>query len=305
MDIHHLQYFLAVARLRHFTQAAEELRIAQPALSQSIRQLEQDLGVQLFERTSRRVQLTAAGTALVEHAERLVMDTERIRSEMSAFAGLLRGQLAIGALPAVIERQLPMLLARFHQRHAGIEVRLVEDNSEQLLALVTSGLLDMTFTHISVFQGPKELCFPAEFPPDIVALPLYSEELVALVAPEHPWVQMQPVPFAVVAQEPFIAFKPGSSIRALINAVAKYYGVTVQISFEVGSALAARSLAAAGLGVTLLPQSEALASEPRVAAVAIAAPKLVGRMCMAHRRSRELSPVAQAFMQVIREHYQN
>src|SRR4051794_7633754 len=110
MDIRQLQYFLAVARLRHFTQAAEELRVAQPALSQQIRQLEQDLGVQLFERTSRRVRLTAAGTALVERAERIVIDLDRIRSEMGAFAGLLRGQLAIGALPAVIERQLPTLI---------------------------------------------------------------------------------------------------------------------------------------------------------------------------------------------------
>src|SRR4026209_172495 len=107
MDIRQLQYFLTVARLRHFTQAAEELRVAQPALSKQIRQLEYDLGVRLFERTSRRVQLTAAGTALVERAERILIDMDHIRSEMGEFAGLLRGELAIGALPAVLERHLP------------------------------------------------------------------------------------------------------------------------------------------------------------------------------------------------------
>lgn len=303
MDVRQLQSFLAVARLRHFTQAAEELRVAQPALSQQIRQLEGELGVQLFERTSRRVQLTAAGAALAERAERILIDMDRIRSEMSEFAGLLRGQLAIGALPAVLERHLPALIAQFRQLHPGIEVRLVEDNSEQLLGLVTRGLLDLTFTHISVFQLAKEQSFPADLPSEIMALPLYSEQLVAIVAPQHPWAQMQAVPFQAFAQQTLIAFKPGSSIRALINAAAKHYGISLRITLEVGSALTARALAAAGLGVTILPRSEAIASEPRVVAVPIAAPQLLGRMLIARHRGRELSPVAQAFMQIIRQHY--
>jgi LysR family transcriptional regulator, transcription activator of glutamate synthase operon len=303
MDVRQLRSFLAAARLQHFTRAAEELHIAQPALSQQIRQLEEDLGVQLFERSSRRVRLTAAGMALVERAERILLDMERIRSEMGEFAGLLRGQLAIGALPTVVERQLPALIGQFHLQHPGIELRLVEDHSEQLLALVSSGLLDLAFTHISSSHDAPLIRFPIMFPAEIVTMPLYTDDLVAIVAPQHPWTQLAAITFQMLAREPLIVFKPGSSIRALLYAAAKHYDVELHMRFEVGSTLAARSLAAAGLGVVILPRSEALAGGPPVAAVAIESPKLTGHMLMAQHRDRALSPVAQAFMQVVHQYY--
>ncbi len=206
----------AVARLQHFTRAAEELYIAQPALSQQIRQLEEDLGVQLFERSSRRVRLTAAGLALVERAERILLDMERIRGEMGEIAGSLRGQLAIGALPTVAERQLPALIGQFHQQHPGIELRLVEDHSEQLLTLVSSGLLDLAFTHISRMHDAQLIHFPIMFPAEIVTVQLYTDDLVAIVAPQHPWTQQAAITFQMLANEPLIVFKPGSSIRALL-----------------------------------------------------------------------------------------
>lgn len=169
--------------------------------------------------------------------------------------------------------------------------------------MVARGLLDLTFTHISVIHKPRQLCFPAELPPAIAALQLYSEELVAIVAPQHPWAQMPPLPFQVIAQESFIVFKPGSSIRALINAVAQQCGAEVRIRFEVGSALTARALASTGLGVAILPRSEAIGREPCVAAVSIATPQLSGRMLMAYQRDHALSPIAHAFLQLIRQYY--
>ncbi len=168
---------------------------------------------------------------------------------------------------------------------------------------MSSGLLDLAFTHISRLHDAQLIHFPIMFPAEIVTVQLYTDDLVAIVAPQHPWTQQAAIAFQTLANEPLIVFKPGSSIRALLYAAAKHYDVELHMRFEVGSTLAARSLAAAGLGVVILPRSEALAGGPPVAAVAFDSPKLSGQMLMAHHRDRALSPVAQAFMQVVRQYY--
>src|SRR5690348_1929186 len=114
VELRQIAYVLAVARHRHVTRAAEELRVAQSALSRQIQQLEREIGVPLFDRSRRRLHLTAAGVAFVARADRLLADLDGLREEMQEFAGLRRGRVAIGALPSVAEALLPSLVAAFH-----------------------------------------------------------------------------------------------------------------------------------------------------------------------------------------------
>jgi len=131
MEIRHLRYFVAVAYKRHFTHAAESLLIAQPALSQQIQALERELGVTLFERTSRQVRLTPAGEALLVHAEGILAEAEQAYVEMQAFAGVTRGRVKLGLLQSLGAYRLSSLLARFHAQHQEIEMVLHEDVTEQ------------------------------------------------------------------------------------------------------------------------------------------------------------------------------
>ncbi len=124
MELRQLVYAEAVARHRHFTRAAEELHVAQSALSHQIKRLEAELGTELFERTSRRVIPTEAGNAVAERARRVIADVDGLRGELDELRGLVRGRIAIGALLPAGGVEVPALLARFNHAYPGIEVGL-------------------------------------------------------------------------------------------------------------------------------------------------------------------------------------
>src|SRR5258707_15446196 len=117
MELRQLRYFVVLAQALNFTEAAEIIGIAQPALSQQIRALELELGVTLLDRTSRRVSLTDAGLAFSSRAEQLLADADKARLEMQEFAGLLRGKIVVGVVPNLGEMWLAHLIADFHQRY--------------------------------------------------------------------------------------------------------------------------------------------------------------------------------------------
>jgi LysR family transcriptional activator of glutamate synthase operon len=135
----------AVARHRHFTRAAEELHIAQSALSHQIRRLERELGTALFERTSRRVRTTEAGEAVAARARRVLAEVDGARDEVDELRGVLRGRIWIGALLPAGELDVPGLLARFSQEHPGVEVGLREGIAADMLRFLAAGELDAAF----------------------------------------------------------------------------------------------------------------------------------------------------------------
>lgn len=250
MEIRHLRYFLAVARHRHFTQAAEELFIAQPALSQQIQALEEELGVALFERTSRRVSLTSAGEELLIHAERILEEIEQARAAMQVFAGGTRGRISIGLLSSLAAYRLPALLARFHQSYPGIEIVLREDATEQLLEQVRLGQLDLAFVHAVGSQFPRNL-------PDaqLASQVVVSEAVVLVASAHHPLAGRESIAPAELSEEPFLLFKPGSGLRYILLHVSKTGNFTPRVLFESGDISTLRSLAAEGLGIAALPIS--------------------------------------------------
>src|SRR5690242_16185022 len=119
MDLRQLQYLVAIADELHFTRAAERVHVAQPALSQQIRRLEQEVGLALVERTTRRVALTEAGEQLVARAQRILGEVDAARADLAALAGVRAGRLVIGAMQSLGPVDLSALLSAFHAAHPG------------------------------------------------------------------------------------------------------------------------------------------------------------------------------------------
>lgn len=296
MELRHLRYFVVVARRRHFTQAAEELFIAQPALSQQIQALELELGVKLFERTSRQVRLTPAGEALLIRAERILGEVEQAEAEMQAFAGLVRGRVKLGLLQSLAVFRLPALLARFSAQYPGIEMVLQEGVTEYLLEQIRGGQLDIALTH-SVGD-----IFPPPIPdPNITTEAILEEDLVLVAAPHHRLAQLSSISASELKDEAFILFKPGSGLRQAAIHLSTSGGFAPRILYESGDVGTIRALVAEGLGISVLPQSVVSSPGSEITAIKIIPPLPVRTVMLVWHKRIEHAPAASTFLNFLHE----
>ncbi len=173
IELRQLRYFLAVAETLHFARAAEKLHIAQPSLSQQIRALEEELGVQLFERSRRHVALTTDGEALLPYARRLVALADDAHEEFAERSGLRRGRVRLGTTPTLGGHLLPRAIRGFFQAYPGLEITITEDGSDRLARQLEQGQLDLAL----LVEDPNMH--------DIVFEPLLKEEIVVALPEGH------------------------------------------------------------------------------------------------------------------------
>jgi len=300
MELRQLRYFAAVARQRHFTRAAAAVGVAQPALSQQIRLLERELGVELLDRSGRRVRPTPAGEALLAHAERILAEVASTTAELAEYAGATRGRVVVGALPSLAEHQLPTLVAGFHARHPGLELVLREERTANLLALLVAGEVDLALVHQpAAGLGATRTSPPVNYPA-LTLEPLFTEELVAVVAPGHHLATRTTLPIAALRDEPCILTKSGSVIRDTILAACAAAGFAPRIAFESGGTATVRALAAAGLGVAILPRSEATLSVMPLVPLDLN-PTLTRTIALAREGDRYQPAAVAAFIALARE----
>jgi DNA-binding transcriptional LysR family regulator len=296
MELRHLRYFVAVAHKKHFTRAAEELHLAQPALSQQIQQLEQELGVALLERTSRQVRLTSAGEAFLARSEGILAEVERVQMEMQEFAGLLHGRIEIGALQSLEAFGFISLLARFHKSYPGIEIILQEEANEKLLELLKAGQLDLSLIQITGATFPPDMTIPA-----ISTEALVTEEIVLVVSASHALAQARHVSMEQLREEPFVAFKPGSGLRQIMIQSCQSAGFSPHILFESGNLDTIRSMVAEGLGISMLPHSVAEAAGSEIVSISFDPHPLFRTILLAWHSHRYQSPAATAFLSFFRQ----
>src|SRR5687768_15388122 len=153
MEFHQLRYFVAVAERLHFTQAAQDLAVAQPSVSKQIRKLEGELGAPLFQRARGEIALTQAGEALLPWAKRVLADVDGARHEVRDLAGLGRGRLSVGATPSLTTVVLPDVLARFHAEYPGVDLVLHEAGSRVLLERLERGDVEVALVILPVNEG--------------------------------------------------------------------------------------------------------------------------------------------------------
>src|SRR5262245_13158243 len=240
MELHHLRYFEAVARHGHVTRAAQELHIAQPSLSKQIRSLEAELGVALFDRVGRRVELTAAGRLLLPYARRALREVADARTALQQWSSLEYGQVAIGAPPTVGAHLLPQGLAMFHRRYPGFGLSLREMGAARLAALLDEGAIDLAVVSVVL--------------PAFVSAELFSEELVVAVAQQHPMAGRKAVRGAELADEQFILFPEGYELRSRTLQLCRAAGFEPHIVLDGGETDTVVRLVAAGLGVAIVPR---------------------------------------------------
>ncbi|HTZ55514.1 MAG TPA: LysR family transcriptional regulator [Candidatus Acidoferrum sp.] len=291
MELRQLRSAVTIARRLSFTAAADELTVAQPALSQQIAALERELGVRLFDRTNRRVALTDAGRAFVARAERIIGDVDAASQEMSAYAGGLRGRVVLGTYQSFAEYTLPKLLGRFHAEHPGIEVALREGMADALLAALHGGTLD-------VFVGDVAASNLAGHA--IRIEPLYEDELVIAVAARHRLATRATVRIDELRDEPFVIFRPGSTMTHRLNRLARDAGFAPRVAFESEDSLTVRSLVAEGLGIALYPRTLGNTPGPNVALLSIAPQAIMRTMSIVARAERH-GPAVQRFLAFIRD----
>lgn len=246
MELRHLIAFVAVAEELHFGRAAARLQMAQPPLSQRIRQLERELRVQLFERTTRAVHLTEAGQAMLEPTRRVLDDVDTaVRAAKSGGRGEL-GRVSLGFSGASSHKHLPRLTGAVRRAHPGLRLVLSRQNyANDALSGVADGVLDLAFVRLPINRE------------GVVVRIIEEEELVAALPAHHRLADSEEVSLSDLAEEQFVTFPGiiGSSVRdALVHACVEE-GFNPQIAQEAPDTYTILALVAAGVGVTLTPSS--------------------------------------------------
>ena len=246
MQFHQLAYFVAVAEHRHFTRAAEQVRVAQPSLSQQIRALEHDLGAPLFHRIRGNVSLTEAGETLLPIARRILADAETARLAVRELAELDRGRVRLGAPPSLCTGLLPAMLAAFRRRYPGIQLELHESGSGDLRQRLAEGALDL-----ALLAGARTTADAG-----LTATPLLLEELVVISAPDAP-IPGDRLGIAGLADVPLVMFRRGYDVReATVNAC-RAAGFEPSFAIEGGEMDAVLELVRAGVGAAVVPSTVA------------------------------------------------
>ncbi len=291
MELRHLRYFTAVAEELHFGRAAARLCMAQPPLSQQIRQLEQELGVVLFNRTKRRVELTAAGRAFLEQVQPVFAQVERaVRAAQRTSRGEI-GQLGIGFVPSADLDLLPRVLRVWRARFPRVEMELhVLLPSEQVEAL-RDGRIQVGFVRLPMDDS------------GLVVEPIQREPLLAALPVGHRLARRARVRLADLAADAMVMFPrrmaPGY-YDLLIRACGRAGFVPRVLHEEAGSIQTNLALVAAHLGVTLMPASIRSLRRAGVVYRPLAAPVPIVEMAVAYLREDQ-SAVLPAFLQVLRE----
>jgi len=288
--LRHLRYFVAVAEELHFGRAAKRLGMAQPPLSQRIRRLELEIGVQLLQRTKRLVQLTEAGRAFLEGARDALRQVDHaIEVAQRASRGQV-GKLAIGFLGAAAYSLLPSILIAFRHRYPDVEVKLQELKTSELIAALRGGQIQVGFVRLPL---QDEL---------LAVEPILREELVVALSERHPLASRTRISFRDLAQEAFLMpprpLAPGFHEQVLN--LCRQEGFAPKLGAEASQLQTIISLVAAGMGITLVPESVQNFAGRGVVFKRLPEPAPIIEVGIASLRDKH-SEVLSAFLNVVRE----
>jgi DNA-binding transcriptional LysR family regulator len=289
MELRHLTYFLAVAHDGQFVRAAMRLHVAQSALSQQIRTLERELGTELLVRDRRGIRLTPSGEVLQRHATRILAAVEDATTELQMLIGVVVGKLHLGAGAPASPTRLLEAITRFRTAHPGVEVSLTDASTDELLQRLTAGTLDA-----AVVSRP-----PQELPNHLTGALITREPFVALVPTGHALAYQRPINLAQLGGAPLVTFKPGSGIRAAVDAALTDAGITnATIAAATMDPVMLVDLVAHALGVALTPKSFAALADDRVTVIPITGRGIHRSLTLAWLRERQTLPALAAFLEI-------
>jgi DNA-binding transcriptional LysR family regulator len=292
VQLQQLRYFLAVEETRHFTQAADNLGVAQPTLSKQIHTLEATLGAPLFERVRGAVSLTAAGQTLLPLAQRMIADADAAREAVQDIVGLRRGEVRLGATPSLCSSLVPEVLRTFRAAFPDIQLYVNEGSSQDLIENLLAHTLDLALI-VQPDRGVDE---------GLQAVPLLRESLVvASVASDPPPTANPQIALAELEHTPLVMFRAGYDIRGVTLEACRAAGFTPKFAVEGGEMDAVLAFVEAGLGVALVP-SMVLANRPLLRATPLAPPGMRRTIALAHRKRSVLPHAAEALRTTLLDH---
>ncbi len=247
MLIRQMECFLAVARLGNLSRAAEEMYLTQPTLTARIKALEDELGDQLFVRTSRGMRLTEAGKEFVPYVERCVASLAEGKQRLKELRGAEGGRLALGTSPGVSTYALPAILERFRAAHPRVAVSVRTGHSEDVLEMVLKEEV-----HLGLARSVIH--------PEVESMPLYEDELVLVVDPQHRFTEKGSAELAEIGREQLILFDHASSYYELTRSLFRDAGIREFQAIELDSIEAAKRMVEHRLGVAFLPRTAVLRS---------------------------------------------
>jgi DNA-binding transcriptional LysR family regulator len=291
VELRHLRYFVVVAEERHFGRAADRLHLAQPPLSRQIRALETELGVELFHRTTRRVDLTPAGELLLERARSILTAVDSATEDCRRAARGEAGRLSMGFTGSTTYGLLPVVAGALRERLPGVELEL---HGEMLTPAQIRGLMDETLD-IALLRPPvRERAVKLEV--------IRSESLIAALESGHRLAELDEIPLGELAEEPFITYPSHfrSVVHDAVEEACAAAGFLPRVRMEAAETATLVSFVAAGVGVALVPASVAAMALPGITYRPLAglAPRV--ELAVAWRREDD-SPVVGRALAVVHE----
>ncbi len=291
LTLRHLRGFVAVAQMGSFSAAAQRLHLTQSALSMLVRGLEADLGVQLFERTTRQVKLTDAGRDFLPQAEQLLVDLHHAVAQTRSRAARASGRLVIAVTPTFAVTRLPSILAAYQREHPQVQLVLRDDATPaRIQRLVQDGEVDLGIGPVNRAQA--EL---------LVVEVLMHDGLVLACPVGHALARDATVPWRALAGHPLIGFASDNALQQLVNGTADALGLALPVHCEVSSIATAVALVEGGMGVSVLPSYiRSVGGPQRLQLRPLVEPAVQRELCLLSLRDRAMPPAAQAFAQMLR-----
>jgi len=291
-DLADLRAFVAVAKLSSFRAASEELHLSQPALSRRIEKLEDALGVRLFHRTTRKVDLTAVGREFNRRANDLLDGLEQSLLGIRDVSDRVTGEVTIACIPSAIRFFLPRILREYHERYPGIVVRVVDQGAADVLSTITRSEADFGLNYI----GTQD--------PQIDFHPVKQESFVLACLKGHPLAHRKTVRWSELALYDYMSVTKASGNRFLLDSALSQQAVRPRWFCEAQHVSTLVNLVEAGLGVAAVPELAMPAGEhPSLVSVPLVDPAITRTVGLIHRVGRRLPPAAQQLYDQIRNMY--
>lgn len=287
-----IRAFVAIAKTSSFAEAGELIHLSQPALSISIKNLEETIGGKLFVRSTRTLALTPEGKVFYPVAQQLLADWDGAFDELNDLFLLKRGKLIIAAMPSFASTVLPFHIKKFRQQSPKITIKIHDVIAEDAVAMVKTGRVELA------------LSFDPDESDDLQFESLFTDDFVAALPLEHPLLAHKNITWQTLTKYPFIALQRPSSIRHLIESSLEEKGINLNVEFETNQLATIGQMVATGLGVSAMPslylkQLQAQSVECRP----LSKPTVSRRVGIITRRRYPLSSAAHALVELIRNEY--
>ncbi|ELC7928070.1 LysR family transcriptional regulator [Listeria monocytogenes] len=243
MELRQLKYFMEVARVEHMTKASENLHVAQSAVSRQITKLEEELGVHLFDRVGRNMQLTSVGQDFLKQAAIALNELQKAEALVAEYTDPAKGTVRVGLPNSLSTKVLPSVISTFREKYPQITYQFMEGTNEELTEMLLSGVLDMTF--LSPVPESSE---------QIEAIRFFDEKLKLIVPKTHPLAENFTVSLKELASEKFVLYPEDFDLYKIVTKAANKKGFEPQIAFQSRDFYTIQGLVGTGLGISILPE---------------------------------------------------